>query len=77
MASFVLDAFALVAYLQGEPGRDRVRELLRANLNGEHDVHMTVVNLGEALYIVQRSRGLYEPGKTLIRLGRLKIAFTT
>ena len=34
---------------------------------------MTVVNLGEAMYGVQRRIGLYAPGRALIRLNRLHI----
>lgn len=53
----VLDAFALLAYLQGENGHLRVKEMLAAS---DLDLLMNAVNAGEAFYILARARGLRE-----------------
>jgi PIN domain nuclease of toxin-antitoxin system len=48
----VLDSHAILAFLEGEPEGQRVADVLT---NGEP--WMTLVNLGEAVYIVERNRG--------------------
>jgi PIN domain nuclease of toxin-antitoxin system len=48
----VLDTFAVLAFLEGEPPGQRVAEILTAG-----DPWMTLVNLGEVTYIVERGRG--------------------
>jgi len=53
----VLDAYALLAYLKGERGHLRVKEMLAAS---DMDLLMNAVNAGEAFYILARARGLRE-----------------
>lgn len=48
----VLDSQAVLAYLQNEPGAARVRDVLT---NGEP--WMTLVNLGEVIYVLEREQG--------------------
>lgn len=48
----VLDAGAVLAYLEDEPGADVVHELLERG-----GVWMNLVNLGEITYIVEREEG--------------------
>jgi hypothetical protein len=48
---FVLDAWALLAMLQGaEPAASRVRELLRAGERHEAVPRLSMINLGEVYY---------------------------
>lgn len=54
---YALDAFALLALFQNEPGTQRVQEVLEGARRGEHEVTMSVVNLGEVMYCLQRRRG--------------------
>jgi predicted nucleic acid-binding protein len=56
--SFVLDSFALLALLGGEPGSDMVADLLRQAQSGETHLLMTWVNIGEVAYIVERRWGM-------------------
>jgi predicted nucleic acid-binding protein len=56
--SFVLDSFALLALLGGEPGSDTVADLLRRAQGGETRLLMTWVNIGEVAYIVERRWGM-------------------
>ncbi len=53
----VLDAFALLAYLKGESGHLRIREMLTSN---DMDLLMNAVNAGEVFYILARARGVRE-----------------
>lgn len=48
----VLDSYAILAFLEGEPAGQRVADVLA---HGEP--WMTLVSLGEVVYIVERSRG--------------------
>ncbi|GAB4255169.1 MAG: type II toxin-antitoxin system VapC family toxin [Thermoleophilia bacterium] len=52
----VLDSFALLAFLGDETGAEEVAALLEA-ADAERPVLMSYVNLGEVLYITERSRG--------------------
>ena len=56
-ARAVLDSFALLAFLRGEAGEEKVAALLeRAGLRDE-PLHMTEVNYAEVKYIVIRKDG--------------------
>ena len=56
--AFVLDSFALLAYLNDEPGRARVKEVLRSAEQGLCRVSLCMINFGEVLYMTERRRGL-------------------
>jgi predicted nucleic acid-binding protein len=51
----VLDAFAFLAYLEGERGHSRVKELMAS---GTEDLLVNSINAGEVFYIIARKRGL-------------------
>jgi ribonuclease VapC len=70
---YVLDSYALLAYLEAEPGSDRVRKLLETAKEGKCRLYMCVVNLGEVMYIVERERGLSRAQETLARVDELPI----
>ena len=57
MTDYVLDSFAVTAYVQGEPGAARVGDLLNEAKSGVSRLLMTTVNLGETLYVMYRRRG--------------------
>jgi ribonuclease VapC len=61
----VLDSFALLAYLEGEAGMPRVRSVLEGAAARRHTVYLSLINLGEALYITERERGLVAARRTL------------
>lgn len=54
---FVLDSSALLAYLYGEPGRDRVEDLLLRATEGRVDIRLHRINLGEIYYVLYRKGG--------------------
>lgn len=53
----VLDSYALLALLNDEPGAARVEDLLRLAEAGEVELSLSVINLGELAYIVERRWG--------------------
>ena len=63
--AYVMDSYALLAYLNGEAGQARVQEILTLALSHEVEVYLGMINLGEILYIVERRRGLTQAQRTL------------
>jgi len=57
MNLYILDACALVALLQDEPGADMVAAVFNAANNGEAKIIMNKVNLLEVYYDAYRSHG--------------------
>lgn len=55
MATKVLDSYALIAFLEDEPGADLVRSLLLKAEEGSLSLLMSVVNLGEVWYSIART----------------------
>jgi ribonuclease VapC len=51
---FVLDSSAVLAYLQDEPGAQDVENLI---LSEDAALHLSVISLGEVLYVVRRVHG--------------------
>jgi ribonuclease VapC len=71
----IFDAYAIIAYLEGEAGEKRVSELLEKAQGGETIVAITLINLGEILHIVERERGLNAAKDALGALHQLPIRF--
>jgi predicted nucleic acid-binding protein len=73
LAAYVLDSFALLAYLGGEPGMARVQAILNeATQDGCH-VALSLINLGEVLYITEREAGLVPAQAALAAIEQLPI----
>ncbi len=70
---YVLDSYAILAYLGAEQGSDRVSDLLRMAADGGCHLYVCVVNLGEVMYIVERERGLRKAQQTLARIDELPV----
>lgn len=73
MAIYVLDSFALLAYLQKEPGGERVNELLEKAQKKQAVVLLSEISLGEVYYILIRALGLEEANVTLAHILALPI----
>lgn len=72
-ARVVLDSFVLVAYLQGETGKAKVESLLRQTEAGSIELYLSIVNLGEVAYILERDVGLEKTRETLGAMDELPI----
>ena len=57
MNNFVLDSFALLGYLQKEPGNEAVKAILDDAGTGKASAMLNVINMGEVIYTVQRRFG--------------------
>jgi len=72
--NYVLDSFALLAYLADERGANPVREVLGHGLRHTGAVCMSVINLGECLYIIEREQGLAKTHQALAAIEQLPVA---
>jgi len=70
---YLLDSFALLAYLNDEPGKTRVQELLSLAEDHKCRLVMCLVNLGEVLYIADRERGLPQAQSVLALVESLPV----
>ena len=59
----VLDAFALTAYFEKEPGYEKVQELLTEAASGNRKLFLSTVNWGEVHYVTHRNYGLEQANK--------------
>lgn len=55
-SSVVLDAYAVLAFFQNEPGADMIRKLILEAVEGRLDLAMCVVNAGEVWYSIARKK---------------------
>ncbi len=70
---YVLDSYALLAYLEGEAGAEYIKTILHGSKAGNHRVLMSIINLGEVLYITERERDLVRAQKVLALVEQLPI----
>ena len=71
--AFVLDAFALLAYLQDEPVASRIEKLLEGAQMEKRRLMISIINLGEILYITERRGGVSKAQDTLALIQQLPI----
>ena len=53
----VLDAYSLMAYFEGEAGKDQMIEIFRSARDSGRPLFLSVVNWGEVFYITLREAG--------------------
>lgn len=71
---YVLDAWAVIAYLQGEePAASRVRQLLTLARRQEVKLRISIINLGEVYYRVGKEKGEDVADTTLAQLRQLAV----
>jgi predicted nucleic acid-binding protein len=71
--SYVLDANAVLDFVEDGPGAKRVEQLLNDALHGRSRVLMSVVNWGEVFYHSWQQQGEESAKRTLAGLSRLPI----
>ncbi len=70
---FVLDTFALLAYLQDEPPAARIEAILASAEQGKCHLLISLINLGEILYITERRGGVSKAQDSLALIQQLPI----
>ena len=70
---YVLDSYAVLAYLKEEAGCEMVLNRIEEANEGKSRLFMSLLNLGEVLYIVERERGLFKAQEVLALIDELPI----
>jgi predicted nucleic acid-binding protein len=70
---YILDSYAMLAYVGKELGGDQVRTILEQSLQGKCNAMLSVINLGEVLYITERIAGLNKAQAVLAAIEQLPI----
>ena len=68
MVTYVFDASAVLRYLDGEAGGDRVNEILKELMRGSCQVMISAVQWGEVAGIILKSHGKQDCHATLSQL---------
>ena len=72
-SAFVLDTFALLAYLQDEPAAARVEQLMEQAIKEKCRLYIPIINLGEVLYIIERRGNASKAQEALALIRQLPI----
>lgn len=71
---YVLDSFAVLAYLEDEAGAGRVNAVLTAAQQGGASIWMSIVNFGEVVYITEREQGLFAAQRVIAAMDQLPMS---
>lgn len=73
MNNYLLDSFAILRFIQKEPGHEAVKEILEDVRIGKACAMLNVINMGEVIYSVQRRFGLQFKLNVVMNINRLGI----
>lgn len=71
--NYLLDSFALLRFMQKEPGHEVVKAILDDAQAGKVRVMLNIINMGEIIYTVQRRFGLQAKLDAVMNISRLGI----
>ncbi|MBI2850895.1 MAG: type II toxin-antitoxin system VapC family toxin [Chloroflexi bacterium] len=72
-SDYVLDSYALLAYLKAEVGGEPVKKLIESAREDKCHLYLCVINLGEVMYIAEREKGASKAEHTLAMIEELPI----
>lgn len=73
MNNYLLDSFALLRFIQKEPGNEPVKAILENVQTGTACAMLNVITMGEIIYTVQRRFGLQFKLDVVMNISRLGI----
>lgn len=73
--AYVLDTWAVIAYLEDEPSAPQIADLIASAHEEEIPVYMTVVNVGEVWYTIAREISEEDANASIKELRDLRIQF--
>jgi ribonuclease VapC len=71
--AYVLDTWAVIAYLEDEPSGETIEELIATAHEEQVPIYMSVINLGEVWYTVAREISEEEANSSIKILSDLRI----
>lgn len=73
--AYVLDSWAVIAYLEDEPSGEQVEELIATAHEEQIPIYMSVINVGEVWYTIAREVSEEEANASVKALRDLRIQF--
>lgn len=73
--AYVLDTWAVIAYLEDEPSASKIANLIASAHEEEIPLYMTVVNVGEVWYTIAREISEEDANASVKELRDLRIQF--
>jgi uncharacterized protein with PIN domain len=73
--AIVLDSWAVIAYLEGEPAAEKVADHIADAHENEIPLFMSVVNAGEVWYIIAREASVGDADRSIRELRHVGIEF--
>jgi predicted nucleic acid-binding protein len=73
--AIVLDSWAVIAYLEGEPAAEKVADRIADAHENDIPLFMSVVNAGEVWYIIAREASVGDADRSITELRHLGIEF--
>lgn len=73
--AYVLDTWAVIAYLEDEPSGEQVEDLIATAHEEEIPIYMSVINVGEVWYTMAREISEEEANASVKSLRDLRIQF--
>ncbi|MEP7133925.1 MAG: type II toxin-antitoxin system VapC family toxin [Chloroflexota bacterium] len=73
IATYILDAFAFMAYFENEPGAERIEQILQDVKGGKARAFISIINLGEVIYNTERKHGLNKAQDTLALIQEMPV----
>lgn len=70
---YILDSYALLAFLEDETGGAQVADILKRAAAGEARLLFSLINFGECIYIVERERGLAQAQALIAAVDQLPV----
>lgn len=72
MPSHLFDSHALLAFFQREPGSEIVERILRSSYSSSSDLFISLINLGDIVYLTKRRFGDEKKIEVLSRIYQLR-----
>jgi predicted nucleic acid-binding protein len=72
-STYILDAFAFMAYFENELGAERIEQILQDVKNGKARAFISIINLGEVIYNTERKHGLSKAQDTLALIQEMSV----
>ena len=73
LSVYVLDSFAILAYLTDEPSAERIEKLINDAKQEKCHLFLSIINLGEILYTTERRGGITKAQDILVLIRQLPI----
>ena len=75
--NIVLDSYSMIAYLEGEPGSNKVVQIFEQAKKKEGNIFFSLINWGEVYYSIFRAKGEPAAEESLLLMEQLPVEIVT